>query len=242
MSRRGRKRKQGARFPGGKLRRVSMAELHNMERATVRAQPHRRDLDEQSQIDPRAETVAGRLFLKGVLTQEQAWAADRFRNLAHQFHMLLAAPAVTGSALYAMVDPGVETVDEPGIMGAEVIETPEERHSRILGQWDAAVRCLHAEGSRVVKVQMSSGGEEPMRRNLNFAALVKSVVVENRMCDDIDALRDALSALAAHWGFVQTKPLRLKAALSEKAHWAHEEREISIVYASGSCDVGKEAV
>lgn len=102
MSRPGRKRKSGARYPNGELvhaRGESPAEV-------AARMPHRRPFGGLA-LDQRAESSIGRLELLGLVTAEQRIAGEMFRQLRNRYLAAIEAPRVaTGKAAHGMLGCG----------------------------------------------------------------------------------------------------------------------------------------
>lgn len=216
-SKRGRPRKTGTRTASGQLSRSTMAVLERCERETVMAQPHRASLPEALRMDQRAESVIGRMFLTDAITEAQYWAADRWRVLVAQFHVVLATPMATGSLLGRMVAPAIGQEEASGT--SECRESEEEMRERVLAQHGAAMRTIRA---------------------LDSAALIfrtmEEVILRDRACGTLDAahMQRGLDALARLWKLSDDEgSRRIRAKRHDRATWAHEGREVRIVYQDG---------
>jgi len=221
----GRKRKQSAREPSGKVQRASAVTRAKSVTDVVTAQPHRNWLRKRGDagqcLNQRAESALGRLFLAGMITEPQCWAGERLRNLLREFHVVLASP-VTASAAAIMVSEGVENPEEADYLAAECPETEEERRERVLYQFDAAKRAL--------------GGVEAPR---HVVSQIDALLMWDTCPDDLTHIRGGLSALAALWRM--TEPpcdegrREVKVAgerYGDAPHWPHDEKEVQIVYRS----------
>lgn len=214
MAKRGRPRKAGQRTASGQLSRSTIAVLERGEREAVMAQPHRAGLPEELRMDQRAESVIGRMFLTGAITEAQYWAADRWRALVAQFHVVLATPMTTGSMLGRMVAPAAGQEEASGT--DERRETEEEMRERVLAQHKAAmgeIRALDASP-------------------LIFRAM-EQVILRDCACGGGDAahLQRGLDALAFLWKLSDDSGLRKRRCWrGERPTWGHDEREVDIVY------------
>lgn len=90
--RRGRPRKPGARYPGGKLK-----ASHENPLTTARRQPHRKGLGDKV-LDQRAESAIGRLYLREALTEAQLLAGERYAALWRTYLGTLDGPRWPGRA------------------------------------------------------------------------------------------------------------------------------------------------
>ncbi|UOK73002.1 hypothetical protein [Ancylobacter polymorphus] len=214
MAKRGRPRKAGKRTASGQLSRSTIAVLERGEREAVMAQPHRASLPEELRMDQRAESVIGRMFLTGAISEAQYWAADRWRALVAQFHVVLATPMTTGSMLGRMVAPAAGQEEASGT--DERRETEEEMRERVLTQHKAAMGEIRALDSAP----------------LIFRAM-EAVILRDCACSkrEQEHLQRGLDALAWLWKLSDDSGLRKRRVWRpERAAWEHEEREIRIVY------------
>lgn len=217
MARRGRPRKNGKRTASGQLSRSTLAVLERAEREQVMAQPHRACLPEALRMDQRAESAIGRMFLMEDITEAQFWAADRWRSIVAQFHVVLASPMTGGSMLGRIVAPGAGQDEESG--KNERPETEEEMRERVLDQHGEAMRAI---------------------RSLDHSPLVfrvmEAVVIKDEACRNPQALArlvSGLDALCRLWKLSNDSGSRkLRATKQEKGAWPHEEKEVHIVYSS----------
>ncbi len=165
-------------------------------------------------MDQRAECAIGRMFLTRTISEGQFWAADRWKSIVAQFHIVLATPMATGSTMGLMVAPGVGQDEESG--KAERRESDVEMRERVLDQHKAAMQAIRAlDASALV-----------------FAVL-EAVVLRDQPCDAemIFHLRKGLDALGSLWGLrddTDFRPIRSKR--HDRAAWGHEEKEVMIVY------------
>ncbi len=117
---------------------------HGDVRAVALSQPHRAWLGETRRDDHRAECEIRRLLLADHLTQVEGWAAERWRNIIREFHIVLATPMNTMSALTQMVtssiDPDAWRSGESG--STELPETEEDKRDRVLARHGAAMSRL----------------------------------------------------------------------------------------------------
>lgn len=217
----GRKRKMGKRTASGQLSR-SKTERAKRGQQDVRAvalkQPHRAWLGETRRADQRAESEIGRLCLAGRLTEAEYWAGERWRQLVHDFHRVMATPMTTCSALARMVAEQVGKEDVAGEVGAaERPESEEERRERVLDHHRKAMSTI---------------------RRLGDMARPAFTVMENAVLHDrgvetaadLDALRAGLSQLARLWHLTDpTEERPIRSHRGDKATWDHEEKEINII-------------
>ena len=220
MARRGRPRKMGKRKPCGRLTDAEQRAMRKDVRTTVMEQPHRRWLDGPSRRDQRAETEIGRLYLAGMLTEPKYWAAERWRSIVEQFHVVMATPVRPGSQLGGMVASGVGQDEESG---KNELETDEERHRRVLWQHGLAMAAIRS-------VAYSASVFEAMER----------VILDDRPCTarDLVLLDRGISALCHMWKMTEERPgddpaRRVRAERVDRPSWPHDEKEVSIVYGDG---------
>lgn len=175
MAKCGRKRKPGPRTKAGQHSRAGQPS----QRDHVLAQPHRRGLPENKRGDQRAESVLGRLYLAGHITEPECWAGEKWRRLMHDFHVVLATPVQAASAISAMVAPGVEHSAEADHLAAETPETDEEKRERVMDAFDVVCGRLDS---------------------ISLCAL-DAVVIQDRPPgpDALPELRVALGQLARLW-------------------------------------------
>lgn len=225
MARRGRPRKLGKRKPCGRL---SDSEQKRVDvRAVVFEQPHRRWLKDAHRRDQRAESEIGRLHLAGKISEAKYWAADRWRSIVMQFHIVLATPMPTGTALGRVVSAGVDDDDDAWKRGEsgknERAETEVEMRARVLSQLDGAKKAI----GRLDDAQ------------LVFAAMER-VIIRDLPCSERDLMRieRGLSQLCRRWKMTDPKagddlPVRVVGSDQERGVWMHDEKEVRIVYADG---------
>lgn len=96
MARSGRKRKQGAREPSGRLKRVPQ---HDRAREQAAKQRSRYGLKHAELMDPRAGTAIGRAVLYGYITDVEREAGEEFARRWIRWAMLSGIPMPTAQAL-----------------------------------------------------------------------------------------------------------------------------------------------
>lgn len=109
MSRAGRKRKGGKRYPSGGL--VPVVKAEDVLRMRTSRQPHRRTLKSDDRLDERAESPLGRLLIKGVIDAECYDAGERYVAIVGQYRAVINTPRATagsGRGMTCAVD-SVET-------------------------------------------------------------------------------------------------------------------------------------
>ncbi|MBS9476223.1 hypothetical protein [Ancylobacter radicis] len=187
-------------------------------RSVALQQPHRAWLGETRRADQRAESEIGRLCLAGRLTEAQYWAGERWMQLVHDFHRVMATPMSTCSAMARMVAEPVGKEDVAGEVGAaERPESEEERRDRVLGHHRKAMITI---------------------RKLGDMARPAFTVMENTILHDrgvesdadLEALRLGLSQLARLWRLTDpTEERPIRSHRDDTATWDHEEKEINII-------------
>lgn len=100
MSRPGRKRKSGARYPSGELKKP---EVKPDDRIRTSRQPHRRALPDEQRRDERAESPLGRLLLKGVIDAECYDAGERYVAIVGQYRAVINTPRATAGSGRGMI-------------------------------------------------------------------------------------------------------------------------------------------
>lgn len=91
MSRAGRKRKSGARHPGGQLKAKPKPDL----KIRTSRQPHRRALKADDRLDERAESPLGRLFLRGKIDNNAYDAGARYAFVVGEYRSTIEGPRAT---------------------------------------------------------------------------------------------------------------------------------------------------
>lgn len=215
----GRKRKLGRRIAGGRLANKPRPERVKAATDVATNQPHRAWLKENRRLDQRAESVLGRLFLAHLITEPECWAGERFRSLIREFHIVNAAPATVSTAAI-MVAEGVETPAEADHLAAERPETEEERRARVLDQHAAAM-----------------GVVEGLEWGRQVAGELDRLLMQDAAPEYLALVRAGLGALAAFWRMEEppkeagAREVKVKGfRVGDGPEWAHEEREVSIVY------------
>lgn len=201
MARAGRKRKITLREPNGRALRISQRRAEELERETAANQPHRAVLPKHLREDPRAGTIAGRLFLLGAIDADQLIAAERFISLVSQFHRVLSTPLSPVSLLGKIAAPSaVSPLDDDGRIGDEDVEDDEARRDRVDRQFAHVCQAL-SEASRqevlVDRIDRATGEirEVMMRRRVNLLAVVRAVLIDGKPCKDASDLRRALDVV-----------------------------------------------
>ena len=164
MSRRGRKRKGGARKPCGRLspaRAPSVAEV-------AAGMPHRRVLGVKAS-DQRAENELGRMVLRGELAEEQGAAGELYRRQWRDYLASVEAPMLAKMKY------------DEGIAWQRALRCEECRDSFCLcrerrRKWYETLELLSSTGAtgvidRVVLLDKSSRGEEVWLLRLGLNAL-----------------------------------------------------------------------
>jgi hypothetical protein len=191
-------------------------------RDVVCAQPHRRGLAEDLRKDQRAATEIGRMFLSGVISEAKYWAAERWRGVVREFHVVLATPMQTSSALAGMVAPGMEQPMEADHLAAECPESEVQKRARVLKAHGAAMRAIRA-----------------LPEASNVFAVLEAVVIKDEPCrdDDLRLLRSGLLAFCRLWRMEDRAPgeepdVRVSGVRAERPSWGHDEKEVRIVYSN----------
>lgn len=124
----GRKRAQVIREPNGQKSRTGTQNL----KSVVLAQPHRAWRKDDERGDQRLESLIGHLLLRKIISRSQYEAAEKWRRLMHEFHVILACPRLPNGPLARISarDPGEGNLVETG--ASVSIETEEERRDRVL--------------------------------------------------------------------------------------------------------------
>lgn len=225
MAKRGRKPKAFPRTPSGQLSRSQVAMIFRTSREETMNQPHRALVPEAMRGDQRAESVLGRLYLKGHITQAECWAGEKWRALMAEFSRVLCTPVTKGSVLASMISEPAAPPADFGDPVDEVQETPEERHARVFERYDSAMHFidLFENSDEVQKLKKT--------RDEKWFGVLEDVVVHEMAPakEQIIQLGQILHALAFHWkikGDDAPRPLRGKR--SERPTWDHDERELLI--------------
>ncbi len=111
LSRAGRKRKSGARYPSGRLREVP-ADY----RVLMAMQPHRRDLPEKERLGTGAVTELGRLQAKQQISMAERLAGEEFARVYILYRATINPPRglVGGGGAYQCVPEACRLPDSPG--------------------------------------------------------------------------------------------------------------------------------
>ncbi len=96
----GRKRSRGNREPNGRLQREDKPVDTRLLAAVM---PHRRDLPLHSQDDPKAESIFGRLLLKGKITGRQYAAGIRYRDIVLRYRAVMSVPSHTPPSMAGII-------------------------------------------------------------------------------------------------------------------------------------------
>jgi len=238
MAKAGRKRKNGVkRQPNGQPSRGgAAAKIMNV----ALEQRRRMGLDGAKARDQRAESPVGRLVLAGRLGEPEWQAAECLRARRHAFLAELARPVRLsdlasgvaggrdmggprsgGSACGMMV--GERLRSEDAESGSARPETPEERRSRVLRQWDEAEAALAA----------ATRGPGP--RAFGMVTAVVCDLREPQSDAEVALLKFVLRELARHWGIADPdgeaekgepglRPMRL--AVDGREAWRIPRRKI----------------
>lgn len=221
VKRRGRPRKAGKRMASGKLSQtIADRDARGLGdvRAVALSQPHRAWLGETRRLDQKAESEIGRQLLTEKITEVEYWAAERWRNIIREFHIVLATPMNTMSALGQMVtssiDPDAWRSGESG--STEMPETEEDKRDRVLAQHGAAMSWL--------------------RRCGDAAAVfseMERVVIHDLPVNDLKTLKRGLQELAKLWRMKEPDDdtvNRICGQRGERPTWDHDVKEVAITY------------
>lgn len=221
MARRGRKRKDGLRTPSGHLSRSAAAMAQRNEIAMTQNQPHRRSVPKDMRSDQRAESVLGRLYLTGKISERECWAGEAYRSAMASFARIVASPVLPNSALSSMVAPGMETPAEADHLSNETPLTPEEKEDKAFGAFDDIMA--------IVGACERNGGQIKGR----LFSLVDDVVMRDLLPDRVGLtkLRFVLQSLASHWNMAEIPEgeVRVSGKRTEKPSWGHDEKIIEFV-------------
>ena len=155
MAKKGRRAKSGARYPSGKLKpEIIKATPETLKRRAellaiqIRKHPYKwaKELAEQGD----ASWYIGRLFLLGVLTQEQRDAADRLKRAVHAYQAVLDAPK----------HPHALDVDRIHGATTESDEAHTRRFRRAKAAYDRLHDAMSAHGHDVVRAVTKALNEE----------------------------------------------------------------------------------
>lgn len=230
MARKGRKRKEGRRTRSGKLSEANAERAARGLRGVMDvalSHPHRAWLGKGRRSDQLAENALGRLLLAGKITESEYWAGDRWRKLVGEFHQVLAAPVMPGSAMGQMVADEVDSdsrnrSERSGTAAQR--ETDEERRERVLVQHSAAMNAIRR-----------------LSDKRQVFAVMESVVLRDAEVDFalLQILKAGLGQLARLWRMERPRdPMeekhgpkpRVRAQRTDRPLWGHEERELDITY------------
>lgn len=218
MARRGRKRGNGHREPSGRISRAEKRVQSRLrtERDVVLDQPHRRWLPEEKRADQRAATEIGRLYLAGLITEAQCWAAERWHSLIMEFHVLLATPVTRMSAAaLAVSETGEQQPAAADHLTPSRPETEEERRDRVLAQYGAAMRAIR-------RVDPTGSALQAME-----ACILHDKAL---LAHDVDLLlKRGLNALVELWRLDATAEKPIRGIRSDKPAWDYQKRVVTIV-------------
>ena len=190
--RKGRKRKEGPRYPCGQLIDLSKAEVTEAERALAKViairQPHRQGVPAELRHDAKAENTLGRLELSGKITREHYEAGKWYAGVVRRYRQVIMAPNANPGSISGATITG----------GGAPTHIEDEEAARRKSVYDAAFELLDSKGQRVAKA-------------------VAHVAVHDRPIDReaLKLLVVGLEALAVHRGL--TKP---KISCTEKQNGA----------------------
>ncbi len=108
MTRAGRKRKQGPRYPSGDLVRH-----RTTPREVAAAMPHRSTVPAEDRHDHRAESELGRMCLRGWITDSQFDAGRRFQAVTEAYRSVICAPGRMGNGSGAAYQCRAESICDP---------------------------------------------------------------------------------------------------------------------------------
>lgn len=210
----GRPRSKGDRTPSGQLSRSASGYDSRGARDVATAQPHRRWLAEDKRSDQYAESVLGRLYLAGEVTERQLWAGERLRRVMADFRSVMASPITPRVAMASMIAPSLEpSADHVEAQNSRTdarTESEMERHDRVLREFDEARDALLPDAEAY--------------------AAVHAVSVDDRSSDNLAALRRGLTELVDMYGFQEDKPKKIKGEYVERPEWGRGFREVHFIY------------
>jgi hypothetical protein len=113
MTRAGRKRKAGARYRGGQLKRQPKPQQLEERVRVARALPHRRGLKSNDRMSEFAESSLGRLSLMGLVSRGERAAGEAFAGIVGRYRGVIGGPRqVRSLSLPTWDDPGTAPDDE----------------------------------------------------------------------------------------------------------------------------------
>lgn len=174
VQRKGRKRKPGPRHPNGDLKEDKGIDP----KVIAFRMPHRQEAPESLRHDPKAETPFGILNLKGVISDDQFDAGDRYAKTVKRYRsLIIGAPNDNPGSIAGFSEPakGGTELDE------EAAERLKESHS-------AAFEALHNAG-------------RPALMAVNHA-VIKCLPCYAAI---ITPLRIGLNALISHYGLTNQR-------------------------------------
>jgi hypothetical protein len=230
MSRPGRKRKQGARYPGGQRKRRSNEEKIEERVRLARNQPHRRSLRSNDRISELAESPLGRRRLQGDISELQYQAGCRYAVIVGEYRTILQGPKMTAgsgralscatlcAAAHELLDARQRGEVREGLLQACTCLDRKERY-------DAAFEAVLGAGVTYRNPQLIDGawpetlkvavarasGIAPARRDVgpdHAAARAVAKVVgrgEEPADEDLIHLIRGLDALTRHFGLTQRR-------------------------------------
>ena len=135
ITRSGRKRKPGARYPSGDLipERINVAKI-------AAAHPERQSLPEADRGHEQAGSPMGRLLLRGVLTAEQLEAGRRYAAEARRYQRVIGCPSPSAPSLDLLKTSGSMVVFSP----SEIKERTENYNAAYKAVYDAGHRAARA--------------------------------------------------------------------------------------------------
>lgn len=210
MARRGRKRSWGARERNGQHQRAPKEKLLEERLRLARSQPHRRELRSNDRDDERAESVLGRLNLRGSVTAGELRAGEAFAAIVGRYRSVIEGPRPMRSL---MPETTPERAASPDELAAERFDCPSQyadaiEHSFKIGgrtittrEWPcqaAGAVCVCAERrtryTRVYEAIAQAG-----RRAL-MVVIAVAVRGEDLAPSDLVYLKRGLAAGARHLG------------------------------------------
>lgn len=168
----GRKRKQGKRYPSGKLNNtLSPEQVVELRKDIASSMPHRRHLPADKRHLELAESPLGSLHLIGAISKDQFDAGFRYRKIVAKYRSSMAAP-----------NPNAAAIDLTGTRGGgNVVELTKPEETQLWATYDAAFRAITTRWGKLV---------------------VNSVVIHDRplQAGDLPWLTKALDELVSHFG------------------------------------------
>jgi hypothetical protein len=167
MARRGRKRKNGLRHPGGDLVRVQF-DL----RAFSGLQPHRVWLPQEQRLDQKAASPLGCLNLLGVLSDAQYLAGVRYAVVVGQYRAVIETPRATAGAGRGYDCAGDRNCGNDGTAPCECRRRKERYDAAFAAVIEAGQRAARAVARVAVHGEQCPRGALPdLKRGLDALAM-----------------------------------------------------------------------